>query len=59
MLRLSRSLSGEHAAMDRWYGGPYDSDDIGEAEIAAGLAKLARRRTLGKAAYLKSLERLQ
>lgn len=40
-----------------WYGGPYNPDDIGAAEIVAGLAKLAQRRTLGKAAYLKSVGR--
>ena len=43
--------------MVRWYGGRYDPDYIGAAEIIAGLAKLARRRTLGKAAYLRSVVR--
>lgn len=47
----------EYKAMLSWYGGPYDPDDIGEAEIVAALGKLARRRTLGRAAYLKSVGR--
>lgn len=54
---MARPRHREHAAMVRWYGGPYDPDDIGEAEIVVGVAKLARRRTLGKAAYLKSAGR--
>ncbi|WP_204262982.1 hypothetical protein [Methylobacterium sp. BTF04] len=40
-----------------WHGGPYDPDDMGEAEIVAALGKLARRRTLGRAAYFKSAGR--
>ncbi|WP_458437717.1 plasmid pRiA4b ORF-3 family protein [Methylorubrum extorquens] len=45
----------EHKAMLTWHGGPYDPEDIGEAEIVAALGKQARRRTLGRAAYLKSV----
>ena len=37
-----------------WYGGPYDPEDLGQAEIEARIGKLARRRLLGRAAYLKS-----
>ncbi|WP_245517709.1 plasmid pRiA4b ORF-3 family protein [Methylorubrum sp. Q1] len=47
----------EHKAMLTWHGGPYDPEDIGEAEIVAALGKQARRRTLGRAAYLKSVDR--
>ncbi|CAO4194114.1 plasmid pRiA4b ORF-3 family protein [Methylorubrum extorquens] len=47
----------EHKAMLTWHGGPYDPEDIGEAEIVAALGKQARRRTLGRAAYLKSVGR--
>ena len=49
----------EHKAMLTWHGGPFDPDDISEAEIVAALGKLARRRTLGRAAYLKSVQRQQ
>lgn len=52
---ITRPRHQDHAPMLAWYGGPYDPDDIGEAEIRAALAKLARRRTLGRAACLKSV----
>lgn len=54
---ITRPRHREHKAMLTWHGGPYDPDDIGEAEIVAALGKLARRRTLGRAAYLKSVGR--
>lgn len=47
----------EHKAMLEWQGGPYDPEGIDEAGIVAALGKLARRRTLGRAAYLKSVGR--
>ena len=37
------------------HGGPYDPDDIGEAAIVAALGSISRRRTLGRAAYLRSV----
>lgn len=40
-----------------WHGGPYDPAEVGEAGIVAVIGKLARRRTLGRAAYLKSVGR--
>ncbi len=44
----------EHRQVLEWYGGPYDPDDIDERRIIVGLESMARKRTLGKAAYLKS-----
>lgn len=49
---VTRPRHREYAAMVRGYGSPYDPVDIGRDEIVAALAKLARRRTLGRAAYL-------
>lgn len=54
---ITRPRHREHRAMLTWHGGPYDPDDIGETEIVAALGKLTRRRTLGRAAYLKSVGR--
>jgi hypothetical protein len=44
----------EHKRVIEWYGGPYDPDDIDEPKIIAELERMARKRTVGKAAYLKS-----
>ena len=54
---ITRPRHREHMAMLTWRNGPYDPDGIGEVEIVAALGKLARRRTLGRAAYLKSVGR--
>ena len=54
---VTRARHREHEAMLTWHGGPYDPNDVGEAEVVAALGKLARRRTLGRAAYLKSIGR--
>ena len=43
----------EHNEVLTWYGGPYDPEDVGQADIEARIGKLARRRLLGRAAYLK------
>lgn len=37
-----------------WYGGRFEPEDISVAKINERLAKLARRRTLGKAGFAKS-----
>ena len=37
-----------------WNGGSFDPEDLGQADIEARIGKLARRRLLGRAAYLKS-----
>ena len=52
---VTRPRHREHKAMLAWYGGSYDPDDIGEAEILTALGKLARRRALGQAASLRSV----
>ena len=44
----------EHQRLLEWYGGPYDPDDIDLPMIASHIGQLARRRTLGRAAYEKS-----
>ncbi len=44
----------KHKQIAHWYGGPYDPDNIDEPKIVAGLKRMARKRTVGKAAYLKS-----
>lgn len=44
----------ERKNLIQWYGRVFDPDDIGLAEINARIAKLARRRTIGKAAFAKS-----
>lgn len=54
---ITRTRHREHKAMLAWHGGPCNPDDMGEAEIVAALGKLARRRTLGRAAYLQSAGR--
>ena len=57
VLAITRPRHHEYKAMLTWHGGPYDSDGIGEAEFLAALGELARRRTLGRASYLKSVGR--
>ena len=44
----------EHKRMRDWYGGLYDPEDIDAPVIASRISQLARRRTLGRAAYEKS-----
>lgn len=54
---ITRPRHREHEATLTWHGGPYDPDDLGEAEIVAALGNQSRRRTLGRAAYLRSVGR--
>ncbi len=44
----------ERKRLIEWYGGAFDPDDINVPAIQANIAKLARRRALGKAAFAKS-----
>jgi hypothetical protein len=44
----------ERKNLIQWYGRVFNPDDIGLADINARIAKLARRRTLGKEAIAKS-----
>jgi hypothetical protein len=48
----------EHDSVMTWYGRPFEPDDIGLDAITARLAKLARRRAQGKAAFEKSRNRI-
>jgi Plasmid pRiA4b ORF-3-like protein len=44
----------EHQRLTKWYGGPFDPDDLNLPLISERIGKLARRRALGKAGYAKS-----
>lgn len=48
----------EHDNIKTWYGGSFEPDDISPAIINERLGKLARRRTMGKAAFEKSRNRI-
>lgn len=48
----------EHDNVMTWYGHPFDADDIDLGAITARLAKLARRRAQGKAAFEKRRNRI-
>lgn len=37
-----------------WYGGPFNPDELDRETIEAGMTKLARRRAIGQAAFVKS-----
>ena len=47
----------ERASMVQWYGGVFDPTDIGADEVEARMAKLAKRRTQGRAAAAKAVAR--
>jgi hypothetical protein len=44
----------ERSHLIKWYGRPFDPDDIDPPTIADRIGKLARRRAFGKAGYAKS-----
>ncbi|MFD2143459.1 plasmid pRiA4b ORF-3 family protein [Ancylobacter oerskovii] len=44
----------EYDELIRWYGAPFDPALVDEDVIRARIEKLARRRTIGKAAFAKS-----
>jgi hypothetical protein len=44
----------EHRNLLKWYGGPYDPDDMGLLDLRLRLGVIAKRRQAGKAAYAKS-----
>ncbi|WP_245676602.1 plasmid pRiA4b ORF-3 family protein [Devosia elaeis] len=48
----------EHDSVMTWYGRPFDPTDIGLDVITARLAKLARRRAVGKAGFEKFRRRI-
>lgn len=43
-----------HAEQSRWYGRPFDPAEIDHPEITVRLAKLVRRREIGKASHAKN-----
>jgi Plasmid pRiA4b ORF-3-like protein len=55
---MARPRHPERKDLIRWYGRVFDPDDIGLADISKNVAKLARRGTIGKAAYAKSKGKL-
>lgn len=55
---MARPGHPQRREMIRWYGRVFDPDDIGLADINKAIGKLARRRTIGKAAYAKSQRKL-
>ena len=48
----------DHDHLMRWSGGTFDPETIERDEIRKRVAKLARRRTVGKAAFAKSQNRI-
>lgn len=44
----------QHDELMRWHGRPFDPEHLDDADIQARIAKLARRRAIGKAAFAKS-----
>jgi len=44
----------EHQRLTEWYGGSFDPDDLNLPVISGRISKLARRRALGKAGFVKS-----
>ncbi len=43
-----------HAELSRWYGRPFDPEEVDHPEITVRLAKLVRRREIGKASHAKN-----
>jgi hypothetical protein len=55
---MARPRHPEHRQLTKWYGGHFDPEDIGRDILIRRGAKLARRRTLGKAGFAKSRNRI-
>ncbi len=47
----------QHRELTRWYGRPFDPEHAAEDEIQIRIGKLAKRRALGKAGFVKSRAR--
>ncbi len=43
-----------HAELSRWYGRPFDPEEVDHPEITVRLTKLVRRREIGKASHAKN-----
>jgi len=41
---MAKSRHPQHKAMARWYGGPFNATEFGEAEIAASVREIAAKR---------------
>ncbi|WP_199775071.1 plasmid pRiA4b ORF-3 family protein [Sphingopyxis sp. MG] len=54
---MSKPRHPERKSMIEWYGRPFDPADISPDEISACMAKLAKRRAQGKAAYADAKSR--
>ena len=54
---MSKPRHPERKSMIEWYGRPFDPADISPDEISARMAKLAKRRAQGKAAYADAKSR--
>lgn len=51
---MAKPRHAQHREVVEWYGGRFEPNDIGVDTINERIAKLARRRTLGKAGFAKS-----
>jgi hypothetical protein len=51
---MAKPRHAQHREVVAWYGGRFEPDNIGVDTINDRVAKIARRRTLGKAGYAKS-----
>jgi hypothetical protein len=54
LIAMSKPRHAQHRKVVDWYGGRFEPNDIGVDTINERIAKLARRRTLGKAGFAKS-----
>lgn len=54
LIAMSKPRHVQHRKVVDWYGGRFEPNDIGVDTINERIAKLARRRTLGKAGFAKS-----
>nr|WP_250638230.1 plasmid pRiA4b ORF-3 family protein [Rhizobium leguminosarum] len=51
---MAKPRHAQHREFLRWYGDRFDSEDLSVDIIQVRVAKIARRRTLGKAGFAKS-----
>lgn len=54
LIAMSKPRHAQHRKVVDWYGGRFEPNDIGVDTINERIAKLARRRALGKAGFAKS-----
>jgi hypothetical protein len=51
---MAKPRHSDHRQVMQWYGGRFDPDDIQRDAVEKRIAKLVRRRALGKAGFIKS-----